>query len=181
MSKQALYEGLGSILLVLLPVMMLVYTPDLTIRIQGMYGEETTVANQTVRYVAGQDELPNEYTSAEQTHLRDVSFLVKIATAIFIGIITWFLLEQRFPFTKKQLKILSVLLVSVSIFSTVSFSFFFDVFHTVFFEGETYLFPSNYLLVTLFPSSFFEALMRVVVVTWGVTISSLYFFVTVRR
>lgn len=168
---------LGGVWIILLPFILLVYSPSLTLSLQGVEAEQTSVAEKTVLYVSGaEQELPSEYKDSEKEHMEDVLFLVQVATAIFIGSSFWFVLQGVFPFTKQSVLWVGGFIVGVGGTVFMSFELFFDVFHAFLFEEGTYRFPPEYLLVTLFPYSFFESLMRGIVVVWGSTLLSIYLF-----
>lgn len=148
-------------------------------------GERQRIVDTTLAYVkgAGDDSLIADmesgegwrvYNAREVRHLRDVRVLVGQVTIVHIvsgliillgaGYLIW---TGRSQAAAAALTVGSVLTVGfigvIGVIAALMFQFFFVRFHRIFFEGETWLFPSTDTLIQVFPEKFwFDASLLIV-------------------
>lgn len=165
------------------------YTAALTSRVAdpglaGLDDEHTQqLAEQVRAFVAGRDgaQLPESLADGRAafdekaiSHLDDVRALLRRVRLLTYGTVgvtaAWLLaavLTQRLHDLSVSLVAAGLLTVAVVAFaalcSVVDFGWFFAAFHGVFFEQGTWQFPSDSLLIALFPEQFWIASAA----TWG--------------
>lgn len=146
------------------------------------------IVDTTLDYVkgAGDDSLITDmtfddgrpvYNEREVRHLRDVRILVRQATIVHIvsalilllgvGYLVWSGRGQVAAGALAAGSVLTVGLIgAIGLVAAVAFRFFFVRFHRVFFEGETWIFPSTDTLIQVFPEKFwFDASLLIVLLT----------------
>lgn len=110
-----------------------------------------------------------EYTSAELSHMQDVSKVMRGADFVFYGlllILTLILTYYRKDIkqTKKLLKYggltTIIFVLVVLLFSLTSFDYLFTLFHQFFFPQGNWTFESSSLLLQTFPIEFFISISR---------------------
>ena len=101
------------------------------------------------------------FTPAELSHLDDVKTVMNGAAGIFfvLTLLTLFILfhvpdKKSFLFAALAVFLMDFLLLLLALFH---FDQLFSSFHSLFFASETWIFPSDSLLIQLFPLSFFIA------------------------
>lgn len=107
------------------------------------------------------------YNMREVSHMLDVKNVVK--PALTVGYISWFLfgslllisiLTNQIPNflqgTRNGAWVLLGLIGVIGLFAVVSFWNFFSFFHTLFFEGESWIFSYTDTLIRLFPLRFWQ-------------------------
>src|SRR3989338_1213368 len=110
--------------------------------------------------------LPSGFGSREVSHLGDVrSFFSSIFFFLYVVLVVWFLVLFSLSdkqLVKKSLRFGSVVSLGVVFLvflaSLVSFSSLWSVLHAPFFSGGSWVFPSDSLLMMLYPESFFSAM-----------------------
>jgi integral membrane protein (TIGR01906 family) len=119
-------------------------------------------------FLEGREELSNEFSEREYSHLLDVRNAVLMTKVFFIAMIllSVFLLliirrSKNFDlknFSKYLLIYLSALTfftLILFIFVRMNFSYAFSIFHSIFFKPETWIFDYDSLIIQLFPESYF--------------------------
>jgi len=106
-------------------------------------------------------ELP-DMTEQEISHMEDVKQLYNYFTT-FIWVLIIIIGFSFFLKPDLKFNIWNPLVIFISILIMIYFfpNFFFELFHKVFFSQGNYLFPSNSVLKTLFPDSFFFNLFHI--------------------
>ncbi len=127
------------------------------------------ITNNLLGFFAGADKL-DYFSDFEKSHLNDVRNVIWIVFGIYfvlILLIILFLLCMLKKLIKKHAKLMAIkLILKKSAFFTsgliillsvvfISFNYFFDLFHKIFFPMGNWMFPANSLLITLFPEIFF--------------------------
>jgi len=127
------------------------------------------ITNNLLGFFVGSNEL-NYFNELEASHLNDVKNIIWVIFAVYLIIIIVLLIyflcmiKNRIKNHAKIMKLKNILKMS-AVFTTglivllsavfVSFNFFFDLFHKIFFPQGNWMFPANSLLITLFPEIFF--------------------------
>lgn len=120
------------------------------------------------------------YTDKELRHMQDVktvaqaAFKVHTALSLALAAIVAFLLWR--PASRRLLRhglaeggfLTIALIITLVILIVASWDFFFDGFHTVFFEGDSWQFSTSSTLIRLFPEQFwFDAAITIGLLTTG--------------
>lgn len=107
------------------------------------------------------------FNERELSHMRDVKLVVK--PVLLVGYGSWLLLAvlglwaavgKFTPVYRRGVSrggwLMVGLVVAVAVFAAVAFMQFFTVFHTLFFEGDSWLFLYSDTLIRLFPIRFWQ-------------------------
>ncbi len=128
--------------------------------------------SEVLSYILGvSDGLPAVFNERESSHLLEVRRLFyRIFTAIYVILALWFLVLLSLrdkQLVKKSLRLGSIISLSavltIFVFSLVSFTATFNAVHQPFFSNNSWVFPSNSLLMQLYPESFFQS----IALRWG--------------
>lgn len=122
----------------------------------------------------------NFFSPRARLHLRDIKILINNVELLNIISVLLVLSSSAIFVAKKELTLLKkgVFLGSLStilfvlllfILKALSFSFFFEKFHLLFFRNNLWIFPQEDNLVKLFPESFFQAFARTLFLNIAVT------------
>jgi integral membrane protein (TIGR01906 family) len=114
--------------------------------------------------VKGDESLISNFTSTEQSHLKDVKnllklndFILKIILILFFILIFYFR-ENIFKNISKILiygGIITDILLIILLILSINFDFAFTLFHKLFFPQGNWTFSPDSLLIQLFPAQFF--------------------------
>ena len=131
------------------------------------------------------DEVKYLFTEREISHLKDVSRLVSwikyisIVALIVLAISLYWIIQQKKPENELELVIKKMLFYSgiitiaiiiiFSLLAFIDFTAFFTGFHKIFFPRGNYMFPNDYLLIKLFPSTFFLSAFKKIILQSLVT------------
>jgi len=107
------------------------------------------------------------FTEKEQSHLADVQKLIVtlkyigIAALVLLGLCVWQLMKiKKYEKTLSKIMIISgigiIAIIAILFLLSSNFPIFFDSFHKLLFPQGNYTFPSDSLLITLFPEQFFS-------------------------
>lgn len=165
------------LLIVLAPILIHTYTPQFYEKqfesnsANEILGKERTqeLTSNIISYLQGNKNLDSEFSHEELLHMQDVQKIYLTIRIIIIvsAIILLFstLLNNKskyFQIKQESIRIGSfaalVLVLFIAIVTIIDFSSGFTAFHSIFFEGDSWLFPINSLLMTLFypPTIFIE-------------------------
>jgi len=127
------------------------------------------ITDNLLGFFSGANEL-QYFNDLEKSHLNDVRNVIWGVFASYLVILVTLLIyflrmvKNKMKKHARIMKLKSILrmsaiftigLVIILSFVFVSFDFFFDLFHKVFFPQGNWMFPANSLLITLFPEIFF--------------------------
>lgn len=123
------------------------------------------------------------FNDREKSHMADVRTLYltaiilrNIAVIVASVILLLFILSRRYIWTayfiKKSMTVFMVILalfLSLGAFAVIDFDSFWIMFHKIFFVNDLWLLdPSTDILILMVPSEFFERLVTVILVTFGI-------------
>src|SRR3989344_392194 len=125
------------------------------------YLDKTSV--NLVNYFVGKEELFNDYTTDEKSHLLDVKILIdRIAILFFVLVLLFCFILFSFNNSNELWKIFfysSILIIFICLIfvlvSVFNFGNLFDRFHILLFENGTWMFSEDSLLIRMFPIKFF--------------------------
>ncbi len=149
----------------------------------------TTATEELIGYFRGQNKLEdNIYSIQAKIHLKDVKWLIDLASiinflSVFIVILTviFFLKKKKIKQLRRSVLLGSSFTISLVIILTVSLVFNFDIlfikFHQIFFRNNLWLFPQDDNLIKLFPVSFFVEFTKRLLINIFVTVFVLLFLV----
>jgi integral membrane protein (TIGR01906 family) len=172
----------------------------------GVYGsinksEAQDITSELIDYFRYKDKLDTDFFNEnEQQHLQDVKDLIgKINIVYYISIMLFVLFFFiYYQITKDFSRSVTSILIFGSMFSIIifiiiyftDFSFLFDKFHILFFEGN-YTFPPNSNIIKLFPAEFFSGMFftilkitmikTTILFSAGILINSLDYFSRIRN
>ncbi len=123
----------------------------------------------TLKFLLNKGELPKQMTELEKSHMRDVKILVLGSSFVLLFFSLIFLLFIILSRKKKLLdqvwkglkmsSLISILIIFLLIFlSLFTFDSLFVYFHEIFFPQENWMFPTNYLIIKVFPEELFKNL-----------------------
>ena len=110
------------------------------------------------------NELPDNYTSLEVSHMQDVKGVMGGGDIAFYAllVITTLIItryKKEWKITRKLLRYggrtTVVLLLGLLLFSVVAFNYLFSLFHAILFPQGNWMFPTDSLLIQTFPLDFF--------------------------
>jgi len=154
------------IFLLLWPIIILSNNSDIWFLLQKdkvalSKGEIKIYDQSIISFFNGENKNLDFLKSDEISHLQDVKIILKNVNLIFWSSLILFSLSILYlrKSAKKILKIVPLLVISflflLLLLSILSFNSVFLKFHEIFFTGN-YTFPSDSMLKTLFPDSFFK-------------------------
>ena len=129
----------------------------------------TPTQQTTFNYLLHSEQIPSEYNSNEENHLKDVKSIMNKIPYILLTL-TLILATSIYYTLKKEKKNISTLFQGLStasliamigslIFTILSITLFptlFTYFHTIFFPQGNWIFPQNSYIITTFPEEFFQ-------------------------
>lgn len=111
---------------------------------------------QYLDFVFGQASLPEEFTGAEASHMRDVAWLLRFAAILaFISGITLVKVAKIVEWRGISKNALIIFGVSAVLALIIPFDSVFRTFHVIFFPQGNWMFPADSVLITFYPQSFF--------------------------
>ncbi|MBI2664210.1 DUF1461 domain-containing protein [Candidatus Woesearchaeota archaeon] len=133
-------------------------------------GVNQTLALNVVAFVAGKSALSEGFNERESSHLADVAklfFRIKIVyysvLAAAAAVLICLLFTRRFnpavPASVTMAGAISLLLLLILFLLSINFQIFFSAIHKPFFAADTWLFPSDSLLIKAFPQQYFQNFM----------------------
>lgn len=145
----------------ILPVLLVVHSEAVVLEAHVEHGDRfnSSLVRATQGFIADGGSVPGVYEGRAKTHLGDVRSLVafgEIACVVLL-LVAVVAGASRSVLYESSVATVSVVL-ALGVFGGVWFSSFFSLFHQVFFEQGSYVFPSDSLLIELFPASFFADL-----------------------
>ena len=135
------------------------------------FGVNETIATNVVLFVNGKSALSSEFNPAESSHLEDVKSLFSMIKKVYylsilsLAVIILYLLKSGkfnhlMPKALVYSGMVSLLLLLITFLSSLNFTTFFTILHKPFFASNTWLFPSDSILITMFPQQFFQGFAR---------------------
>ncbi|GEM_PF-2583277 len=99
--------------------------------------------------------LSNRYSEREKAHLEEVKSLVSLGFFLLFFSVSILSFIYQEGIVKKGANLLVKIMVPLVIITLLAFTFLFTLFHKAAFRTDTWLLPSNSLLISLYPESFF--------------------------
>ena len=132
-------------------------------------GVNETLAWNAVNYVSRGEELSGEFNEEETGHFEDVralfsrikmfyyfSLILMTGAAVYLSMKMPHAVPKAFAVAGAA----SLALLGAAVLAGMNFEFFFDLVHKPFFEGDSYLFSEDSLIIRTFPMQFFEDAFR---------------------
>lgn len=126
--------------------------------INGLFLFETAKDKDLREFYFQNQELSSQYLEIEKTHMEDVknlSFMSLVVNLISLVIFIIF-----YQFTKIDYKMVSFILLGIAaslILAAIFFEPFFNKWHTIFFNNDNWLLPSQSKLINDYPLSYFKS------------------------
>lgn len=147
----------------------------------GGYGVRYLINNEDIRYLGDLTiEGESAFNERELQHMEDVQAVTRVAFQVLLLCASLLagsviLLSRKQPTRPRMRRAIQgggILTFGVTIFLlilvVVRWDFFFDTFHAIFFEGDTWLFSNRDTLIRLYPQQFwFDASILVGIITFG--------------
>jgi integral membrane protein (TIGR01906 family) len=159
----------------------------------GVEGVRYTTDN-LLHYLTGEDSNIahydlNVFSAKEQDHLKDVHWVIRITKYLaiislaWIGWITYYKLKtsEGKKFLRKAALYTAysgIITLMILAILGINFTWFFEMFHKVFFPQGNYSFPADSLLIIMFPEGFFRDFAIKIVIHAMVMLALCYFIAT---
>ncbi|MDO8240905.1 MAG: DUF1461 domain-containing protein [Candidatus Moranbacteria bacterium] len=159
------------LIIILLPIFVLVWQGDVVVqKVAALQNSESSKADaqiyaeHTLGFLLNTDNLPAQMTESEAAHMQDVKnlfvvgeWMLVISIMILVG--SYFILKnpQTYWCSLRAGSVLTIIIIILlGIFMLFDFENIFIHFHQIFFPQGNWIFPSNSLMIQIFPESLFE-------------------------
>ena len=111
-------------------------------------------------------EIPAEYNQEEASHLEDVKVLLQSLFIIMIISAVFVFSSSITSFVTRKAGIRLMIISGAFVIALIFFNSSFTMFHKIFFNGDTWLFPRGSLILKMFPLIYFKKALGLIVIGW---------------
>ena len=150
---------------VLLPLLLLLMSYHIVLLFTSLTPAQETVFS----FLEGKENLPEDFTPSEASHLEDVKQVMKYADhmlyVLLLGVIlalTYYRKEKEFILKSLNYggKVTVAVMLFLGVLSLLFFDFIFALFHKIFFSRGNWLFAPESMIIWTFPLEFFVSISR---------------------
>jgi len=152
----------------IIPIIIILISANLLLFNEEFYLNHKTDASfyeeeigNIVDYFAGAELNTERYSEEEVDHLKDVrqiihfSFFVILIAAFFLVIYFYKIKKEEVKTILIQGGMITLIITAILSLIFINFSKAFDLFHMIFFKGDSWILPFDSTLLQMFPESFF--------------------------